>query len=125
MVLDNLYYTDSHEWVKVDGEDAYIGITDFAQKELGDIVYVELPEEGDEVASGESFGSIEAVKAVEDIISPISGEVIKVNLDLEDTPELINSSPYENGWIVKIKLADVDEVEKLLSVNEYKKLIEG
>ncbi len=125
MVLDNLYYTDSHEWVKVDGEDAYIGITDFAQKELGDIVYVELPEEGDEVASGESFGSIEAVKAVEDIISPVSGEVIKVNLELEDNPELINNSPYENGWIVKIKLSDVDEVEKLLSVNEYKKLVEG
>ena len=125
MVLDNLYYTDSHEWVKVDGEDAYIGITEFAQKELGDIVYVELPEEGDEIASGESFGSIEAVKAVEDIISPVSGEVIKVNLELEDSPELINNSPYEEGWIIKVKLSDVDEVEKLLSVNEYKKLIEG
>ena len=125
MVKDDLLYTESHEWIKVDGDEAFIGLTDYAQHELGDIVYVELPDEGDDVAAGESFGSVEAVKAVEDINSPVSGEVIKVNGDLEDKPELINQSPYEDGWLLKIKLSDKDELENLMSAKEYKEMIEG
>jgi glycine cleavage system H protein len=124
MVIDGLYYTETHEWLKVEGDVAYFGITDYAQHELGDIVYVELPDEEDELEVGESFGSIEAVKAVEDLNSPVSGEVIEANEDLEDTPELINKSPYEDGWIIKIKLADKSELENLLSAEDYKKIIE-
>jgi glycine cleavage system H protein len=116
-------FTETHEWVKVDGDSAYIGITEYAQKELGDIVFVELPEEDDEVEQGESFGSIEAVKAVEDIISPVSGEVEKVNTDLEDTPDLINKSAFEDGWIIKIRLTNKDELEGLLSADDYEKLL--
>jgi glycine cleavage system H protein len=97
MVKDELLYTETHEWVKVDGDIAYIGITDFAQHELGDIVYVELPDEGEEVSAGESFGSVEAVKAVEDLNSPVSGEIIAVNGDLEDRPELLNQSPTKTA----------------------------
>jgi glycine cleavage system H protein len=124
MVLENLYYTESHEWVKVDGEFALIGITDYAQHELGDIVYIELPAEGDEVAAGDSFGTIEAVKAVEDMISPVSGEVVAVNEDLEDAPETINKSAFEDGWIVKIKLSDVSELDGLMDAKLYKEHIE-
>lgn len=124
MVPKNVLYTETHEWVKVDGDLAYIGITDHAQHELGDIVFVELPDEGDDVEAGESFGSIEAVKAVEDIISPVSGEVVKVNSDLEDTPELINKSAFEEGWIIQVKLSDESELDKLISADEYEKLID-
>jgi len=125
MILDDLLYTESHEWVKVDGDTAYIGITDFAQHELGDIVYVELPEEGDKVAAGEPCGTVEAVKTVEDIISPVSGEVIKVNMELEDSPDLINKSPFEEGWLMKLKLTNAEELENLLSASEYKKIVEA
>ncbi len=124
MVKEGFYYTESHEWVKVDGENAYIGITDYAQHELGDIVFVELPEVGDEIAANDSFGSIEAVKAVEDLISPISGEIISINLDLEDQPELINKSAFEDGWIIKVRLSDIDELDKMLPATDYKKIIE-
>ncbi|MDD3049591.1 MAG: glycine cleavage system protein GcvH [Candidatus Cloacimonetes bacterium] len=124
MVIENLFYTESHEWVKVIGEEAYVGITDFAQSELGDIVYVELPDEGSDVIMGEAFGSVEAVKAVEDILSPLSGEVVKVNTDLENSPELINQSPFEDGWLIKIRMSDKEELEKLLSPAEYTELIE-
>ncbi|MBN2460000.1 MAG: glycine cleavage system protein GcvH [Candidatus Cloacimonetes bacterium] len=123
MVLKDLYYTETHEWVKVDGNQAYIGITDYAQHELGDIVYIELPDEGDEVMAGEAFGSIEAVKAVEDLVAPISGEVLEVNTDLVDTPELINKSPYEDGWLIKIKIADKSELDQLLDFEAYEEII--
>ena len=124
MVKEGYVYTESHEWVKVDGEMALIGITDYAQHELGDIVYVELPEVGDEAEAGNSFGSIEAVKAVEDMNSPVSGEIVEVNTELEDTPELINKSAFEDGWIVKIKLSDMSELDGLLSAEDYAKIIE-
>lgn len=124
MVLENLLYTESHEWLKIDGEEAVIGITDYAQHELGDIVYVELPDVGDEVTKGEALGSIEAVKAVEDIISPITGEVLEVNEALEDSPEIINKSAFEDGWLIKVKLAEKDELDDLLDADSYKKLIE-
>ncbi len=124
MVLKHLLYTESHEWLNVEGDIAVLGITDYAQHELGDIVYVELPGVGDELTKGEALGSIEAVKAVEDIISPISGEVLEVNEILEDAPETINKSAFEEGWIVKIKLSDPAELDALLKADEYAKLIE-
>ncbi len=123
MVLENLLYTENHEWVKVEGEMAYFGITDYAQHELGDIVYFEFPEIGDEITAGETFGSVEAVKAVEDMFAPVSGEVIEINEALEDKPELANQSPFEEGWIIKIKLSDKSELEKLLDAKSYEKLI--
>ncbi len=123
-VLDDLLYTESHEWVHVDGDVATVGITDFAQHELGDIVYVELPDAGMKVSAGEPCGSIEAVKAVEDINSPLSGKVEEKNTDLEDTPDLINKSPFEDGWLYKIRLSNKDELENLLTAVEYKKIVE-
>ncbi len=125
IVLDELRYTESHEWVKVDGDVAFVGISDFAQHELGDIVHVELPEEGDKVTAGEPMGNLEAVKTVEDIISPISGEVVKVNIDLFDTPELINSSPFDDGWLIKVQIKSMEEIEKLMTADEYRKHIES
>ncbi len=124
MILEDLYYTESHEWVKVHGEFAYIGISDFAQHELGDIVYVELPEEGDMISLGDPFGSVEAVKAVEDILAPISGEVVKVNTELDDSPDLINKSPYDEGWLIKIRMKSVDELENLMNAKDYGKHIQ-
>ena len=124
MVLEGLFYTETHEWLRVEGDEAYYGITDHAQHELGDIVYVELPEEEDELSVGEAFGTIEAVKAVEDLISPITGIVIEVNEDLEDAPETINKSAFEDGWIIKIKISDKSELDNLLNAEQYKKLIE-
>ncbi|MCB5261507.1 MAG: glycine cleavage system protein GcvH [Candidatus Cloacimonetes bacterium] len=122
-IIEDLYYTESHEWVRVDGDIATVGISDFAQHELGDIVFVELPEVGMKVSSGEPCGSIEAVKAVEDMISPLSGKVVERNSDLEDSPDLMNTSPYEDGWIMKIRMSDKDELDNLLSAVEYKKVI--
>lgn len=124
MVLENLFYTESHEWLKIDGDEAVIGITDYAQHELGDIVYVELPDVGDEVSKDEALGSIEAVKAVEDIISPVTGEVLEINEALEDSPEIINKSAFEDGWLIKVKLTEKDELDDLLDAAAYKKLIE-
>lgn len=124
-IMDDLFYTESHEWVKLDKDTAYIGITDFAQHELGDIVYVELPEIGDKIAAGEAFGSVEAVKAVEDIIAPVSGEIIMINSELEDSPDLINKSPFEDGWLLKVKLTSPEEIENLLSALEYKDIVEA
>lgn len=125
LIPDDLYYTETHEWVRIDGDEATMGITDFAQHEMGDIVYVELPDVNKKVAAGEPCGSIEAVKAVEDIISPVSGKVESRNSDLEDTPDLINKSPYEDGWLMKVKLSNTDELENLLSAAEYKKLVDA
>ncbi|MEN6444662.1 MAG: glycine cleavage system protein GcvH [Candidatus Cloacimonas sp.] len=122
-IPDDLFYTETHEWVRIDGDSAIVGISDFAQHELGEIVFVELPEIGHNVAAGEPCGSIEAVKAAEDLISPISGKVEEKNNELEDSPDLINKSPYEEGWLFKIKLSNKDEMENLLSAAEYQKLI--
>ena len=124
-IFEDYRYTENHEWVKVEGDFAYIGITAFAQRELGEIVHVELPEIGDNIHAGDPLGSLEAVKTVEDLYSPITGEVDKVNGDLFDNPELINNSPYEDGWLVKMRYKDKTEIEKLMTPEEYKKLIES
>jgi len=123
IIQDDLLYTESHEWVRVEGDLATIGISDFAQHELGDIVFVELPEVGTKVSAGEPCGSIEAVKAVEDLISPVSGTVEEKNGDLEDSPDLINKSAFEEGWLVKVRLSNPEELENLLSPVEYQKII--
>ena len=123
-IPDHLLYTEEHEWIEVEEEDvALVGITDFAQGELGDIVFVELPQEGETVTQGESLGTIEAVKTVEDMFAPLSGEVVAVNAALEDTPTLINSSPYQDGWILKIRMSNRDEMERLLSAADYREQI--
>ena len=119
----DLMYTNDHEWVKVDGDIAVIGITDFAQGELGDIVYVEVETEGESLDSEEVFGTIEAVKTVSDMMMPVSGKVIEFNEELETTPELINKDPYEKGWIIKIKLVNADDVDNLISADAYKEMI--
>lgn len=124
MVKEGYLYTETHEWVKVEGDEAYIGITDYAQHELGDIVFVELPEAGDDVEAGEAFGSVEAVKAVEDLVSPISGEVIETNEDLADQPELINTSAFEEGWLIKVKISDNTELDSLIDSKKYAEMIE-
>ena len=116
-----LYYTESHEWVKIENGQAIFGITDFAQSELGEVVFVELPEESDEVTKGEEYATIESVKAASDINAPISGVIVEVNQELEDSPELINDDPYEN-WIVKIEIEDKSELDELLSAEDYEKL---
>lgn len=122
-ILDGLRYSDSHEWVKVDGDIATVGISDYAQHALGDIVFVDMPEEGDEVTAGEEFGAVESVKAASDLISPVSGEVVEINSALEDSPELINADAFEN-WIIKVKLSDPAEVEALLDAAAYAKVCE-
>ena len=117
-VVEELYYSEDHEWVKVDGEVAYIGITDHAQHALGDIVYVEMPEVDDEIKIGEAFGVIESVKAASDAFMPISGTITEVNEELEDSPELLNSDCYEN-WILKVQISDKSELDKLMHAKEY------
>ena len=123
-IPESLLYTENHEWVRVDGEFAFVGITDYAQHEMGNIVFVELPEIGSKIIAGDPLGTLEAVKTVEDIFLPIGGEVVKINLDLADNPELINNSPYEDGWLIKIRYSEKEEIEKLLSADEYVKLID-
>ena len=117
-------YTEEHEWIQVEKDVVTVGITDFAQDALGDIVFVELPEVGYQAVAGKTFGVVESVKAVSDIYSPVSGEVIEVNEELPDTPELVNSSPYEDAWMLKIKLSDPAELDGLLDVNAYKAFTE-
>ncbi|MGC9314812.1 MAG: glycine cleavage system protein GcvH [bacterium] len=124
MVPQNLKFTKEHEWAKVDGDVVTMGVSDFAQSELGDVVFVELPAVGDEVTQFESMGTVEAVKAVTDFYAPVSGEVIEVNETLEDTPEIVNQEPYEGGWFVKIKMSDSSELENLLSAKDYAELVE-
>lgn len=119
----NLKYTKDHEWVRIEGDEAYIGITDFAQGELGDIVYVEVETEGDEVETGEVFGTVEAVKTVSDLFMPIAGTVLEFNSELDGTPEVVNEDPYEKGWMIKIKIKDSAEIAELLSADQYKELI--
>ena len=120
---ENLMYTKDHEWIRVDGDNAYIGITDFAQGELGDIVYVEIETEGEELAKEEIFGTVEAVKTVSDLFMPVSGKVLEVNPALVTNPEGVNKDPYGQGWMIKIALADKAQLNDLLKVAEYKTLI--
>ncbi len=122
-ILKDLLYTEEHEWVSVEEDVATIGITDYAQGELGDVVFVELPAVGAEVKQMESFGTIEAVKAVSDLFAPVSGQVVEVNEALADQPELVNKDPYVDGWMIKIKISDLSEVESLLKADAYKSLI--
>lgn len=124
-IPEELHYTKDHEWIKIEGDEAIVGITDFAQGELGDIVYVEV-ESVDETLSAEAvFGTVEAVKTVSDLFMPLSGEVIAFNEDLEDTPELVNEDPYGKGWMIKIKLSDPAELENLLDAQAYSSLVTG
>ena len=122
-VLNDVRYADSHEWVKIEGEFAFVGISDYAQHALGNIVYVDMPEVGDEVTQGEEFGAVESVKAARDLISPISGEVVEINEALEDAPELVNEDAYEN-WIMKVKFTDAAELDNLLDAEAYAKICE-
>ncbi len=124
-IPDNLKYTKDHEWVKVDGDTAIVGITDFAQHELGDIVFVEVDTVEETLDKEETFGTIEAVKTVSDLFMPVGGEVLEFNEELEATPDIINKDPYGDGWIIKIKIADASEADDLLSADEYKDLIDG
>ena len=119
----DLKYTKDHEWIRVEGDVAYVGITDYAQGELGEIVYVDITTEGETVAKEEVFGTIEAVKTVSDLFMPVSGEVLEVNAELEDAPELVNEDAYGKGWLIKISLTDASELEELLSAEDYQKLI--
>ena len=120
-VLEGLKYAESHEWVKVEGDIAVIGISDFAQHSMGDLSYVDMPSVGDEVAAGKEFGAVESVKAASDLISPVSGTVIEVNEALEDEPELLNEDPYAN-WIIKVQMSEPGEVDSLLDAAAYEKL---
>jgi len=119
----DLKYTKDHEWIRIEGNEAYIGITDYAQSELGEIVFVDISTEGETVAKEEVFGTIEAVKTVSDLFMPVSGEVTEVNAELEDKPELVNEDAYGKGWLIKISISDLAETEELLSADEYQKFI--
>ncbi len=119
----DLKYTKDHEWLRVEGNEAYVGITDYAQGELGEIVYVDITTEGETVAKEEVFGTIEAVKTVSDLFMPVGGEVLEVNAALEDAPELVNEDAYGKGWLIKIALSDASELDDLLSAEEYQQLI--
>ena len=121
-VIEGLYYSESHEYVKVEGEFAYVGITDYAQEQLGNVVYVDIPAEGDEVEAGKDFGAVESVKAASDLISPVSGEVVEVNADLEDQPELINQDAFAN-WIIKVKMSNPSELESLMNASDYRSFL--
>lgn len=122
-IIDGLYYSESHEFVKVEGEFGYIGITDYAQNALGNVVYVDMPEVDDEIEAGEEFGAVESVKAASDLISPVSGTVVEINENLEDTPELINKDAYGN-WIMKVRLTNKGELEELMDAQAYSKFCE-
>lgn len=125
MYPDDFYYSKDHEWIKVEGEKATVGITDFAQKQLGDVVYVELPKIGAQLEFHQPLGVIESVKAVSDVYSPVSGEVIEANQELNNSPELINEDSHGKGWIVRLKIKDESELQKLMSADEYEKFLEG
>jgi glycine cleavage system H protein len=121
---DNLHYTKEHEWTRIEGNRAVVGITDFAQEELGDVVFVELPEVGKVVEAAGTFGVVESVKAVSDLYAPVSGTIVEVNTVLEDRPELVNQSPYGDGWMITIELSNPDELHELLSAQAYQAYIE-
>ncbi len=124
-IPSDLLYSNDHEWVKLDGEFATIGITDFAQRELGDIVYIEIETVGDTLEREQVFGTVEAVKTVSDLFMPLSGEVLEFNSTLEDTPEAINDQPYESGWMIKLKMDNPAELKHLMSADQYKQLIQA
>ncbi len=124
-IPENLKYTKDHEWINVEGDTAIIGITDFAQHELGDIVFVEVDTVGESLDKEETFGTIEAVKTVSDLFMPVGGEVLEFNEQLEDTPDIINKDPYGEGWIAKVKIADAAELDDLLSAEDYKGLVDA
>ena len=119
----DLKYTAEHEWIRVDGEEIVIGVTDFAQGELGDVVFIEIETEGETLSKGETFGTIEAVKTVSDLYMPVDGEVIEVNSVLEDTPELVNSEPFEGGWMIRVKMSNPSQLDELMAADEYSALI--
>jgi glycine cleavage system H protein len=121
----NLLYTEEHEWILVEGSRGTIGITDHAQDALGDVVYVDLPKVGDKIVKGETFGTVESVKAASDIYAPVSGTVVEVNEALKDSPELINRSPYEDAWMIVVELDDESELDELLSPEDYENILEG
>jgi len=121
--IEGLKYSKDHEWVKTEGNVKTIGITDFAQSELGDIVFVELPEVGDEISAGQPFGSVESVKTVSELYAPLSGKVVEVNSELEDSPEFVNESPYENAWMIKVETENDDELNELLDQAQYDEII--
>lgn len=122
-IPDNLKYTKDHEWIRIEGNEAYVGITDFAQGELGDIVFVEIETEGETLDREEVFGSVEAVKTVSDLFMPISGEVLEVNSQLESSPEVVNQDPYGDGWMVKVSVGNPDELNDLLDAAAYRELV--
>lgn len=121
-VPKNLKYSKDHEWLKIDGDTAYVGITDFAQSELGDIVFVEIDTEGETVEAGDVFGTIEAVKTVSDLFMPVSGEILELNAKIDDDPELVNTDPYGDGWLVKIKISDASQVDDLMDAEAYSEM---
>jgi glycine cleavage system H protein len=120
---ENLKYTKEHEWIRVEGENAYVGITDFAQSELGEIVFVEVETIGESLNAGDVFGTVEAVKTVSELFIPVDGEVLELNPELETTPELINDDPYGKGWLVKISIADANQLNELLTAEEYEAIL--
>ena len=124
-VPDDLYYTEDHEWVRVKGENVTIGVSDYAQDQLGDIVFVEMPASGDQFKKGDEFGTVESVKAVSELYMPIGGEVIRVNQALEDAPELLNRSPYAEGWIIEIKPEDASQLDVIMDKGAYLKMLAG
>ena len=124
-LLDNLKYTSSHEWVRIEGNIAVFGISDYAQHQLGDIVFIELPNIGEKIEKGITAGEIESVKAVGELLMPLSGEITEVNENLKDSPEIVNESPYNNGWMIKAKITNTDEIDQLLSIDDYRKVIES
>ncbi|SRR6056297_3829270 len=124
-IPESLKYTKDHEWIKIDGDEALIGVTDYAQQELGDVVFVEIETEGETLEKEEVFGTIEAVKTVSDIFMPVSGEVTEVNPKLEDSPDVVNKDPYGDGWLIKVKISDQSEADDLLDADQYKELIEA
>jgi glycine cleavage system H protein len=124
-IPSDLLYSEDHEWVKLDDKIAIVGITDFAQRELGDIVYIEIETVGDTLEREQVFGTVEAVKTVSDLFMPLSGEVLEFNTDLEDTPEAVNGEPYESGWLIKIKIDNPEQLKYLLSADQYKQLIQS
>ncbi|WP_297456455.1 glycine cleavage system protein GcvH [Persephonella sp.] len=123
-VVDGLYYTKEHLWVKVDGDDATIGVTDYGQHQLGDVVYVELPEVGSEVEAGDKIASVESVKAAIDIYSPLTGKILSINEDLKEDPSLVNVDPYGDGWIAEIQMSDPNELEDLMTADDYRAYIQ-
>jgi glycine cleavage system H protein len=125
MYPGDFYYTKDHEWIQVKGQEAVVGITDFAQKQLGDVVYVQLPEVGTKLSSHQAIGTIESVKAVSDVFSPVAGEVSAVNEELAGAPEIVNQDPHGKGWIIKLKLADPKEPEGLMKAGDYERFVEG